>query len=75
MQAIRKDMYVQNDSVLEIHSSLLKPGANVEVIVLLKNEPSQVKSGLSALLGTGKGCYSSTKEADAFIRKQRDQWE
>lgn len=74
MQAIRRDMFVQNDSVLEIHSSLLKTGTSVEVIVLLKSEPSQVTSGLSALLGAGKGCYSSVKEADAFIRKERDQW-
>lgn len=78
VQAIRQEMTVQKDHVIEIHSQALKPGAHVEVIVLLKDEgPSPVakKDRLLSLLGAGKGSFSSPQEVDAFIRRERDQWE
>ncbi len=75
VQAIRQEMTIQKDSVLEIHSSMLKPGTHVEVIILLKeNEPVKNRS-LQSLIGSGKGSFSSSDEADAFIRGERDKWE
>lgn len=75
IQAIRQEVTVQNDSVVEIHSPILKSGAHVEVIVLLKdNEPTKKKS-LSAFIGTGKGSFKSPYEVDAFLQGERDKWE
>ena len=75
VQAIRQELTIQTDSFLEIRSSMLKTGAHVEVIILLKeNEPAQ-KHSLRSLIGNGKGSFSSPDEADAFIRGKRDKWE
>lgn len=76
VQAIRQEITVQKDHVIEVHSQVLKPGTRVEVIVLLKEEgPISKKKGFLALLGTGKGSFPSPQEADKFIRRERDQWE
>jgi hypothetical protein len=74
VKAIRQEITVQKDSVIEIHSLALKPGIHVEVILLLEEESSQ-KGTLLSLLGTGKGSFASSEEADAFIRRERNQWE
>jgi hypothetical protein len=69
-------MTVQYENVLEIHSPELKPGVHVEVILLLG--PPRVpekKRSFRALMGAGKGAFSSAEEADAFIRGERNQWE
>jgi hypothetical protein len=74
VQAIRQEVTVQKDSMIEIHSPALKPGSHVEVILLIE-EVSIKKQSLSSLIGTGKGSYASPSEADAFIRGERDKWE
>ncbi len=50
VQAIRQEMTVQKDSVIEIHSSILKSGAHDEVIVLLDENPAVRKKSLSAMI-------------------------
>lgn len=30
---------------------------------------------LISMLGSGQGCYTSSEEADQFLRKERDQWD
>jgi hypothetical protein len=73
-QAIRQDVTVQKNHKIEIYSPELKPGDRVEVILLL-NQDKNKKSNLHALLGAGKGSFSSSAEADAFIRRERNTWE
>ena len=74
VQAIRQEITVQKDSVIEIHSPALKPGSHVEVILLLEEAPIK-KQSLSSLIGSGKGSFASPNEADTFIRGERDKWE
>ncbi len=72
-QAIRQEITVQKDHKIEIYSPELQLGDHVEVILLLnQNKPKQ--SNLRAILGTGKGSFSSAKEADNFIRGERNTW-
>lgn len=75
MQAIRQEVTIQKENTLEIHSSLLKQGVQVEVIVLFKDKVSETQSSLRSRFGTGKGSFASPEEADAFIRSERDKWE
>jgi len=75
VQAIKQELTIQKDSILEIHSSMLKPGTHVEVIILLKESESLKKSSLCSLIGSGKGSFSSPEEVDTFIRRERDKWE
>jgi hypothetical protein len=75
VQAIRQELTIQKDSVLEIHSSMLKSGEHVEVIILLKENKPMQKHSLLSLMGSGKGCFSSPDEVDTFIRGERDKWE
>ncbi|WP_330203780.1 hypothetical protein [Cyanobacterium sp. Dongsha4] len=36
---------------------------------------SEKKGSLSRFIGTGKGCYLTPKDADNFIRQERDKWD
>lgn len=67
--AIRQEIIVQKNHVIEIHSSALKPGTHVEVILLLEEDTTSEKNYFLSLLGTGKGSFSSPEEADTFIRR------
>jgi hypothetical protein len=62
VKAIKQELVVQKDNLIEIYSRALKPGLHVEVILL-------------DLLGKEKGSFSSIEEADHFIRGERDQWD
>lgn len=75
VQAIRQEVTVQKDSVIEIRSPILKPGAHVEVIILLEENGIKKKQNLGSLIGTGKGSFATPEEVDAFIRGERDKWE
>jgi hypothetical protein len=75
VKAIRQEITVQRDNVIEIHSLALKSGAHVEVILLLQDEQPPLKKHLLSLLGKGKGSFSSPEEADSFIRRERNKWE
>ena len=75
VQAIRQEVTVSEDNVIEIHSPILKAGVQVEVIVLLaEGHKTEKKKNLSSLIGKGKGkgSFDSAKEADAFIRGERN---
>jgi len=76
VQAIRQEVTVSEDNVIQIHSPILKAGVQVEVIVLLtEGHKVEKKKNLSALIGKGKRSFGSAKEADAFIRGERNKWE
>lgn len=74
VQAIRQEITVEKDSIIEIHSPILKSGDHVEVIILVEANLSLHCQSLSSLLGRGKGSFKSSEEADTFIRNERDGW-
>ena len=75
VQAIRQDLTVEKDNVIEICSPVLKSGAHVEVIILFKENGKISKRSLQALIGSAKGAFDSPKQVDDFIRRERDTWE
>ncbi len=73
-KALRHKVTVQSGGILEIRSHDLPEGQDVDVIILIE-EPTKPAIPLSQLIGAAKGCYNNPKEADAFIRQERDQWD
>ena len=43
--------------------------------IIKKETNGKTESSLSSYIGAGKGLFSSPKEADDFIRKERDSWD
>ncbi len=75
MNAIRHSTIVKPGGIIEICVPELPEGAAADVIVLVKDTPPKNTSSLSQFIGKGKGGFSTAKEADVFIRKERDSWE
>ncbi|RJP27761.1 MAG: hypothetical protein C4527_12575 [Candidatus Omnitrophota bacterium] len=73
-KVLRQKVKIQSGGVLEIRSHDLPDGMDVDVIVLI-DEPAVTPPPLSRLIGAAKGCYANPKEADTFLRKERDQWD
>jgi hypothetical protein len=74
IQAIRQEVIVQPGGRIEFVAPELTPGARAEVIVL-EEAPESRKRPFRSFHGTGKGCYATPEEADAFIRRERDRWD
>lgn len=73
---IQQQVTIHTPGTLEIHSPELKPGMRVEVRLLLKDVPQTRNSyPLLSFMGTGRGTFSSSEEADVFLRQERDLWE
>ncbi|MFC6918932.1 hypothetical protein [Meiothermus taiwanensis] len=73
MLALRRKVVVKKGGRIELDAPELHEGATAEVIVLL--EPDSPLPTLHSLLGKAKGNFSSAKEAEDFIRKERAAWE
>lgn len=73
-QAIRQHAVVRPGGVVEVQSSDLEPGVEVEVIVLIETAPGTRRS-LSELFGAASGSFATPDEADAFLRSERDAWQ
>lgn len=73
-RAIRQKARIQSGGLLEIRSSELPEGVDVDVIVLLEDDSVSPVS-LSKLRGAAKGCYRSAQEINEFICQERDQWD
>lgn len=71
---IRQKAIVQPGGVIEIHSSELPAGTEVEVIVLVDRSP-EASGSLVNLIGTARGGFSTPTEADEFIRQERNAWD
>lgn len=54
-------------------------GTEAEVMIMVEERPEPRRSEdlppLASFLGTGKGCFSSAAEIDAFLRAERDAWD
>lgn len=60
--------------------NMLPPEALVQLIkraaeLLEQKQPATLPVDYLALIGSGKGAYSSSEEADQFLRRERDAWE
>ena len=60
--------------------NMLPPEALVQLIkraaeLLEQKQPATHPVDYLALIGSGKGAYSSSEEADQFLRQERDAWE
>ena len=75
VNAIKQVVTVQPGGVIEIRSPDLPEGARAEVIVILDDDQDAPDRPLRSIIGTGKGCFATPEEADAFLRKERDAWE
>lgn len=73
-QAIREQVTVEQEGVIEIHNPALSVGTKAEVIVLVE-QPSVLDRPLVSFVGAGKGCFSNAAEVDAFLRAERENWE
>lgn len=71
---IRQKAIVQPGGMIEIRSSELPVGTEVEVIVLVDRSP-EAPSSLANLIGTARGGFSTPAEADEFIRQERNSWD
>ena len=69
--AVRKRVVVQAGGRIEIVAPELPPGAEAEVIILLRELGGSRPRSLASLVGAGKGAFGSPEEADAFIRRER----
>jgi hypothetical protein len=73
MTAFKQEVTVQTDGVLEIRSPEFKKGTQAEIIILLKE--TIPKRTLLSIIGTGKGCYATSAQADVFLQQERELWE
>jgi len=73
MQAIRQRVRVKTGGVVEVRSPELQVGAEAEVIVVVENG-SLTRRKWKELIGKGKGAFSTAKEADEFLRRERESW-
>ena len=75
VNAIKQVVTVRSGGVVEVRSPELPEGVRAEVIVILEDGAEAPKRSLRSIIGTGKGCFATPEEADAFLRKERDAWE
>ena len=73
VRAIKQTVTIQPGGRVEITSDELPEGRQAEVIILV-NSDAPVKKYLS-LFGSGKGGFATPEQADAFLRRERDEWE
>ncbi len=72
-EAIRQKAVMKPDGVINIQSSELPVGTEVDVIVIMERAGKK-KQSLRSIIGTGKGCFATPQEADDFISRERDAW-
>jgi len=71
---IRRKLIVDRAGVLEIRADELVPGATADVIVFV-DAPQAPARTLVELIGSGKGLLATAREADEYIRKEREAWD
>jgi hypothetical protein len=79
MQAIKQQVKVGAGRQIFIERPELRAGTEAKVIIMVEErpEPRQAEDPppLASFLGSGKGCFSSAEESDAFLRAERDAWD
>jgi hypothetical protein len=72
-QTIRQKVVVKPGGVINIQSSELPVGSEVDVIIIVE-KATQQKQSLRSIIGTGKGSFATPQLADDFISRERDAW-
>lgn len=72
--AFRTQAVVQPGGIIHIQDAHLVPGNLAEVIIFETTQFSEKQKGVMDFFGAAKGNFNSTKEADLFLRKERDKW-
>ncbi len=78
---IREKAWIQPDGIIRLTSPDL-PAAGVEAEVLVMfDDPKPSRDPLpsslpplSSLIGSAKGAFSTAREVDEFLQKERDAW-
>jgi hypothetical protein len=71
--AIKRKATVQSGGRIEIFTPELPVGTRAEIIVF-EEESTPLKRRLTEMIGQGRGAFQTPKEADTFLRNERDQW-
>lgn len=72
-EAFRQKAVVEPGGIINIQSSELPVGTEVDVIVIVEIAGKK-KQSLRSIIGTGKGCFATPQQADDFISMERDAW-
>lgn len=78
LNAIKQQTVVKPGGIIELTSPELPEGAIVEVIVLFEDSSElaqETARSLTSLIGSAPGSFATPKEADQFIRQERDAWD
>jgi hypothetical protein len=73
-QAIRQQVVVGRGGKIEFRAPQLKEGTRAEVVVFEDVAEDVPLVPLVSLVGSCKGMFSSSDEADEFLRRERDSW-
>lgn len=70
----KNQVTVLPDGLIQMYVPELKAGTIAEVIVLESSKEGEKRS-LVTIIGKGRGCFSTSDEADTFIAHERRSWE
>lgn len=73
LNAIKRKATVQSGGRIEIFAPELPVGTRAEIIIL-EEQTTPLKRRLTEMIGQGRGAFETPKDADAFLRNERDQW-
>lgn len=75
-QALRLQTTILPGGRIELSDAALRPGDEVEVIVLLGGEPSERRSALDVLdEAPGRRLLRTEADVEAYLRAERDAWQ
>jgi len=77
-RALRVETTILPGGRIEISNPQLRPGENVEIIIVLpsQGEPTKKRSALDILAeASGHRLFKSAEDVDNYLRQERDSWE
>jgi hypothetical protein len=74
LNGIKQRVMIKPGGIIELRSSELIPGEEAEVIVIMDKKKDENNFVLASIIGSAKGAYKTSKEADIFIRSERNKW-
>lgn len=73
VNAYKQIVIIQPGGRVVVASEELPEGRQAEVIVLVDRDAR--RKSYANLFGSGKGAFSTPREADEFLRQERERWE
>ena len=71
---VKERTTAKRGGIIELHSSRVPAGATVQVSAIIEFQPL-APPPLASMIGKLKGLYTSSAQADDFLRSQREDWE